>query len=107
MLLVVLMMCNMGVVAVVSVDLILSISVFVFTLAYSFGKLHESPKFIFFDKQQIREILLFGSAILLQALVNQVNNNVDTIILGAMVNEKAIITMYSSALADSVVLPFM
>lgn len=98
-LLAVLMMCNMGVVAVVSVDLILSISVFVFTLAYSFGKLHERPKFIYFDKQQIKEILLFGSAILLQALVNQVNNNVDTIILGAMINEKAIITMYSSALA--------
>ena len=41
----------------------------------------------------------FGSAILLQAIVNQVNNNVDTMILGAYINDKSIITMYSSALA--------
>ena len=98
-LLVIMVNCNFGVIAVVCVDLIVAISVFAFSLIYSFVSLHERPKLWYFDKQQIITILTFGSAILLQALVNQVNNNVDTVILGAMVNEKAIITMYSSALA--------
>jgi hypothetical protein len=40
-----------------------------------------------------------AKAVFLQAVVNQVNNNVDIIILGAKISEKAIITMYSAALS--------
>lgn len=98
-LMVVLLNVGMGAVGVVCVDLILSVGTFIFTVLYSLIKLREIPKLSYFDKKQIMEILAFGSAILLQAVVNQVNNNVDTMILGAYVNEKAIITMYSSALA--------
>ncbi len=98
-LMIVLLKCQMGVVGVVAVDLILALGVFTFSLFYAVFVLREIPRLTFFDKKQIMEILSFGLAILLQAFVNQVNNNVDTMILGAYVEEKFIITMYSSALA--------
>lgn len=95
----VLLKCGFGVLAVVLVDLILAFSVFLLSLLYTVVVLHETPKLVYFDKKQIVEILLFGSAILLQAVVNQVNNNIDTVLLGVFVDDKSIITMYSSALA--------
>lgn len=98
-LLVVLLKSGMGVVAVVTVDLVLAMVVFLFTAGYAVLVLREIPKLYCFDKKQIIEILSFGAAILLQAFVNQINNNVDTVILGGTINEKSIITMYSSALA--------
>lgn len=98
-LIVILLNCGMGVTAVVAVDLVLAISILVFTVCYAVFVLHEIPKFYYFDRKQVLEIITFGLAILLQAFVNQVNNNVDTIILGAYIEEKYIITMYSSALA--------
>lgn len=97
-LMIVLLKCNLGVRFVVAVDLILAIGVFAFSAYYGVLVLHEVPKLSYFDKKQLMEILSFGLAILLQSFVNQVNNNVDTMILGALVDEKAVITMYSSAL---------
>ena len=96
---VVFLTCGMGVTSVVMVDLIISAITFLFTVGYSLLVLREVPKLYFLDKRQMAEILSFGMAILLQAFVNQVNNNVDIMILGAYVEEKQIITMYSSALA--------
>lgn len=98
-LLVTLLSCGFGVIAVVTVDLILAAVTFLFTAVYALAVLKEMPKFYFLDMAQMREIMAFGASILLQAVVNQVNNNVDTMILGAYVTEKQIITMYSSALA--------
>lgn len=98
-LLYVLLKSGAGALTVVSVDLILAVVVFAFSIWFAVCVLHEIPKLTTFDKKQIIEIFMFGSAILLQAIVNQVNNNVDTMILGAYINEKSIITMYSSALA--------
>ncbi len=98
-LLFVLLKCGLGVLFVVAVDLILAIFTFLFTLLYAVCVLHEFPKFHYFDKKQLAEIVSFGLAILLQAFVNQVNNNMDTMILGAFVTDTAVITMYSSALA--------
>lgn len=94
-----LLKCGFGALAVARIDVILSIGTFLFTALYSIGVLKETPKLTKFDGEQIKQIFLFGSAILLQAIVNQVNNNVDIMILGAYVNEKSIVTMYSSALA--------
>lgn len=97
-LLFVLLKSGMGVLFVVAVDLLLAAATFLFTLLYSVGVLREFPKLHYFDNKQLTEIVSFGFAILLQAFVNQVNNNMDTMILGAFVAEKAVITMYSSAL---------
>ena len=80
------------------VDLMVSLVRFLFSAVYATFVLHELPRLYYFDRKKLSEIVLFGSAILLQAIVNQVNNNVDTMILGAYVSDKAIITMYTSAL---------
>lgn len=98
-LLIVLLKSGMGVLFVVAVDLFLAVGTFLFTLIYAVFGLHEIPKLYYFDKKQLSKIVSFGLAILLQAFVNQVNNNMDTMILGAFIDEKAVITMYSSALA--------
>ena len=98
-LLIVLLKSGMGVLFVVAVDLLLAAGTFLFTLAYAVFGLHEIPKLYYFEKKQLFEIVSFGLAILLQAFVNQVNNNMDTMILGVFIDEKAVITMYSSALA--------
>ena len=90
---------GMGVLFVVGVDLFLAAVTFLFTMVYAVFGLHEIPKLYYVDKTQLTEIVTFGLAILLQAFVNQVNNNMDTMILGAFIAEKAVITMYSSALA--------
>ena len=84
---------GMGVLSIAIVDLIISIVILLYTALYSFFFLHEIPKFYYFDKKKLSEIITFGSAILLQAFVNQVNNNVDTMILGAYIDEKNIITI--------------
>lgn len=96
---IVLLKLGMGVIAVAYVDFFVSLIIFITSLCYSLFILDEKPRLYHFDKKKLLEILSFGVAILLQAVVNQVNNNVDTMILGAFVTEKAIITMYSSALA--------
>ena len=96
---IVLLKCGMGVVWVVVVDLILSVSTFSITAWYAMFILRERPRLYRFDKRQMMEILSFGGAILLQTFVNQVNNNVDTMILGMYIEDKMVITMYSSALA--------
>lgn len=90
---------GMGVLVIACVDFFISLVTFVFSMFYAVFILHEKPRLYFFDKKKLIEIISFGAAILLQAAVNQINNNVDTVILGALVKEKYIITMYSSALA--------
>lgn len=89
---------GLGVIWIACVDMFLSFAVLVFSAGYAMVVLKEFPRLYYFDGKKVLEILLFGLSILLQAVVNQVNNSVDTMILGAYVSDKAIITMYSSAL---------
>ena len=94
----VLLKCGFGVLFIVAVDLIIAFVTFVFSSGYSIVGLKELPKLHYFDKKQLFEIISFGVAILMQAFVNQVNNNMDIMILGSFIIEKSVITMYSSAL---------
>lgn len=87
-----------GAFSVALMDFVVAILVFLLSSVYALFVLKEFPKITGFKKSELFEILSFSLAILLQAVVNQVNNNVDTMILGAVITEKAIITMYSSAL---------
>lgn len=96
---IVLLKLDMGVLAITCVDLVISLATFAFSVGYAIFVLHETPRLYFFDRKKLLEIVSFGAAILLQAVVNQVNNNVDNMILGAYMSDKAIVTMYSSALA--------
>ena len=95
---VILIKLSVGVLWIAVVDLVISAVRFLFCVGYATIVLHEIPRLYYFDRKKLMEIVLFGAAILLQAIVNQVNNNVDTILLGAIVTDKSIITMYSSAL---------
>lgn len=90
--------CGFGVLFIVAIDLIIAFVTFVFSSSYSIVGLKELPKLHYFDKKQLFEIISFGVAILMQAFVNQVNNNMDIMILGSFIIEKSVITMYSSAL---------
>lgn len=87
-----------GAIQVVAADCITAVIVFGLSAWYALGVLKERPRLTYIDRKELLEMLSFSAAILLQAIVNQVNNNVDTILLGAFVSEKSLITMYSSAL---------
>lgn len=88
--------CNA--IIVTCIDSIVAFLILVISASYTFAILKERPKLIYIAKRELVEMLSFAIAILMQAIVNQVNNNVDTMLLGALVSEKWIITMYSSAL---------
>lgn len=79
------------------VDLVLSIVILLVYYVYDSFVLHQRIRFYYIDKKTVSEFSSFALAILLQALVNQVNNNLDITILGA-VEPAGIITMYSAAL---------
>lgn len=86
-------------VAVVMVDLGISVLILGASAGYSFLILHERFRLTRLDKRELIEIASFSAAILLQAIINQINNSLDNVILGAVVMDKAVITMYSSALS--------
>ena len=83
--------------AIVLTDLSLTILLFLINIVYSFGILKEKIKFYYLDVQELKISFVFSFAILLQAIVNQVNQNLDNIILGAMTNTETV-TIYSIAL---------
>lgn len=97
-LIVVVLKLGLSVIAITGVDCAIAIIVFFLSSGYTFIVLKERPKLSYISKRELLEMISFAAAIMLQAIVNQVNNNVDTMLLGAMVSEKWIITMYSSAL---------
>lgn len=97
-LIVIFLKIGFGAIAITIIDCVVAAIVFLISVVYSLGVLKEYPKLTYIDKKELLEMLSFSAAILLQAIVNQVNNNVDTMLLGALVSEKTIITMYSSAL---------
>lgn len=84
-------------VAIVSVDLFLTVCVVLFDIVFSRLKLKERPEFKSWDKEVIKTTFIFSSAILLQAIVNSVNQNMDGVILGAMTNPDTV-AMYSLGL---------
>ena len=69
------LLCGMNVIYVALVDLLIAIVTFVILCLYAVFGLSEVPHLYYFDKRQLAEIFSFGMAILLQAIVNQVNNN--------------------------------
>ncbi len=81
------------------VDLFLYAGLLAANVLYSFWVLRERPRLYKPRKGELLNIASFSAAILLQVIVSQVNNNMDNVILGAMVMDKQVITMYSSALS--------
>lgn len=84
-------------IAIVATDLMLSLIMLLFNIIYGMAILKEKIHFYYFDKNIFRTTLFFCSAILLQALINQVNQNMDSVILGVMTNTSTV-AIYSIAL---------
>lgn len=96
-LLVILLLLGFKSIAIVATDLFLTIILTVFEASYSFKKLEVKIKFHFYDKALLWMIFSFSSAVFLQAIINQVNQNVDRVVLGAMTDTETV-ALYSIAL---------
>ena len=81
----------------VIIDLLISILIILCDIIYCFVILKVKIKFFCFDKLLFKTIFSFSIAIFLQAIVNQVNQNLDSVILGAMITPERV-TTYSLAL---------
>ena len=79
------------------VDLFLSCVYLVMTIGYCKVKLKATPKLYKFDKKIFASSALFSLAIMLQAVVNQVNSRADLTILGIMVSQESV-AKYSVAM---------
>lgn len=91
---------NAGVksVGIVLADCLVSAIMWILSAIYGRHVLKEKPKFHYWDKALIFQCISFSAAIFLQAIVNQVNQNLDNVILGIMTNARTV-TMYSLSLS--------
>ena len=78
-------------------DLFVSVLLILVNIVFCFGKLKIKVRFHYFDKVLFKTMFTFSAAILLQTIVNQVNQNLDGVILGAMIAPERV-TVYSLAL---------
>lgn len=83
--------------ALVSLDLSITILILLMEIIYCFRYLEIKIKLHKFDKQLLRLIGTFSFAIFLQAIVNQINQNIDRVILGAK-TDTSTVAIYSIAL---------
>lgn len=83
-------------VVIAAIDLGLTCLYFLLCAGYSI-KLGATPKLYKFDKKIFTSSAVFSLAIMLQAIVNQVNTRVDVTILGIMVSPESV-TIYSVAM---------
>lgn len=84
-------------IGIVLTDLSITLSILVFSYCYVRYKLKERAKYYRVDKRLIAEIATFALAVFLQAMVNQINQNLDNTILGIMTST-SVVTVYSIAL---------
>lgn len=83
--------------AIVISDFAVAVMILIIALIQAFGVMKVKVKYRYFSKPIFKECLSFSFANILQAVVNLVNQNLDLIILGAMV-EPSLVTVYSLAL---------
>ncbi len=96
-LIVILINTGAGSIGVVSVDFMLSALILMLLSVYCRLGLKEKARFHFWDGKMLKESFVFSSAIFLQAIINQVNQNLDNVILGAMVDTSTV-ALYSCGL---------
>lgn len=84
-------------VAIVATDLALVVCELLFEVFYGMFVLKEKIKYHYFDKIMFKTSMLFSLAILFQAIVSQVNQNLDSFILGVMTDAETV-AVYSVAL---------
>lgn len=96
--LIILLKLDCGALAIVGTDLVLSVLLSLLQFFYGFGVLKERVHFYYLDKEELKTSIIFSIAIFLQAIVNQVNQNLDSVILGSMTTTETV-AMYSIALS--------
>lgn len=79
------------------IDLALSVGLLALNILYSRFHVRSKIKLHGWDGKLAKEALIFTSAILVQAIINQFNTNVDNIVLG-IYSSTAVIAMYSLVL---------
>ncbi len=94
---IIMLVCDMGVIAIVLADLIVTFFSILAMGVYSFAILKFKIKFSYIDKILIGSICSFMLAIFLQSVVQYVNNVVDKTILGIM-TRKQDVAVYSVAM---------
>lgn len=95
---IILLNIGVGSVGIVLADCMVSISIWFVVMLYGRVVLKERARFHYVDKKLIFQSAVFSAAIFLQAIVNQVNQNLDNVILGILTNT-ATVAMYSLALS--------
>jgi len=86
-----------SIIAIASIDLILSVFTLVINFLYSKIILKVRIKLHKIDKSLINSTLFFSLALVIQAIVGQINLNVDKVILGIMTSTE-IVALYSLAM---------
>ncbi|MBQ3556197.1 MAG: oligosaccharide flippase family protein [Oscillospiraceae bacterium] len=96
---VILLLLNMGfrALALVWCDLLLTVFLLLCDVVYCFGILKLKAKFHVWDRTLFGAIFSFSLAMFLQTIVNQVNQNLDSVILGATIAPERV-AVYSLAL---------
>lgn len=84
-------------IGIVVTDLSITLIILLFSIYYVRFNLKEKARYYQYDRKLITEIATFALAVFLQAIVNQVNQNLDNTILGIMTST-SIVTTYSIAL---------
>ncbi len=97
-LIVVLLKMGVKSIGIVVTDCVVSAIVFVIVFIYGKIKVKEKAKFHYFDKPLLIQCVTFSFAIFLQTIINQVNQNLDNVILGAMTDPETV-TLYSVGLS--------
>jgi O-antigen/teichoic acid export membrane protein len=95
----IIVLLNLGVksIGVVLTDLSITVLILLFSILYGRINLREKARYYYFDGILLKECATFALAVFLQAIVNQVNQNLDNTILGIMTST-AVVTVYSIAL---------
>jgi O-antigen/teichoic acid export membrane protein len=96
-LLTILLLIGLKSIAIVISDLVVTIFLIMWIIRYAFKQLKIEIKFQYFDKKMILLITSFSLSVFLQAIVNQVNLNIDRVVLGVMTNT-TIVATYSISL---------
>ena len=92
-----LLLLGKGAFEIVFADLLTSVALWLAALLYGKTALKEKARFHKFDKALIVQCFTFSFAIFGQAIINQVNQNLDNVILGAYMGT-SVVTTYSLAL---------
>lgn len=81
----------------VTIDTVLTVCIFIFTICYCIIELKARFTFRYFNSGIFRQILPLALAMFLQTIVNMANNNVDKFVIGIAMSPEAV-SVYSVAM---------